>query len=181
MMDFQYHERRFYRRRTESPQPSQAELLHRRLSQPPQKHDGLRIILTAKDVDEWNIAKSLGYKLIRERSFDNARIGCFVWTMVDNATGDYFQSALPWSPHGEVFDKTFVRVAPPTPPFCAYVIPPDLTVGEVVWLDYVIQDLVHYVTPEGCQKRLNSCKATWTGERFLLSHIEPPDRPVLIG
>lgn len=143
--------------------------------------DGLRVIVSAKSIDEWNTAVELGFKIAYVPSKPNPRLRCSLWVTQDHNTGEFSVVDRPWSPTGKTCWRIEARTIPPTPIFCAYVIPKDIQVGETVFIEELIEELVHYVTPEGCQKRLLSCKATWTGERFHVSHIEPPDRPVLIG
>jgi len=50
-------------------------------------------------------------------------------------------------------------------PFAAYLLPSDLTVGEEVWLEDLIQDVVAY-HDSNHQPRLAAAPARWNGEDF---------------
>jgi hypothetical protein len=57
-------------------------------------------------------------------------------------------------------------------PYAAYLLPPDLAVGEEVLLEDLIEDLVGASWNQGDRYRLESCRARWTGTGFELLNPE---------
>ena len=57
-------------------------------------------------------------------------------------------------------------------PFAAYLIPPDLQIGEVVILKDLIEDLVGDRWNQGDVYRLESCEAEWNGKEFIIHYDE---------
>jgi hypothetical protein len=57
-------------------------------------------------------------------------------------------------------------------PFAAYLLPPDLEVGEEVILDDLIEDLPGTVWNQGDTYRRERCRARWTGADFEILHSE---------
>lgn len=66
-------------------------------------------------------------------------------------------------------------------PFAAYLIPKDLKIGERVFLEDVIEDVVSSMWNQGDTYRLKSCKAIWNGKEFELDHDLNISEPNLIG
>ena|SRR5699024_8623129 len=62
-------------------------------------------------------------------------------------------------------------------PFAAYLIPPDIEVGETVILEDLIEDLVGERWNQGDVYRLKACEAEWNGRDFEIKH----DESMLIG
>jgi hypothetical protein len=58
----------------------------------------------------------------------------------------------------------------------AYMLPPDLEVGEEVWLEDVIRDVVG-ATWRSQSYRLMSCSAIWNGREFELQFDQKRDDP----
>jgi hypothetical protein len=54
-------------------------------------------------------------------------------------------------------------------PFAAYLLPPDIVVGEIVILEDLIEDIVG-ARHKMHTYRLASAEAMWNGERFVISH-----------
>jgi hypothetical protein len=59
-------------------------------------------------------------------------------------------------------------------PFAAYLVPPDLQVGEIVMLEDLIEDEIGGEWNQGDTYRLASCMAIWDGKEFILQL--DPDR-----
>lgn len=66
-------------------------------------------------------------------------------------------------------------------PIAAYLLPPDLEVGDTVWLEDVIEDVEAHYSNQGNIYRLNCCLAVWNGEVFDLLFDKDTDRTVAIG
>ena len=57
-------------------------------------------------------------------------------------------------------------------PFAAYLIPKDITVGEKVYIEDLIEDYVGLCWNQGGSFRLESCDAIWNGKDFDILHEE---------
>ncbi len=55
-------------------------------------------------------------------------------------------------------------------PFAAYLIPNDLEIDEVVFIEDLIEDVVGMRSSQGDAYRLDSCIAKWDGENFILQY-----------
>jgi hypothetical protein len=66
-------------------------------------------------------------------------------------------------------------------PFAAYLIPPDLQVGETVMLEDLIEDIVGSTWNQGDTYRLKSCKAVWDGKEFILQYNPDNAMQTIIG
>jgi len=66
-------------------------------------------------------------------------------------------------------------------PFSAYLVPPDLTEGERVWLKDIIEDIVSVFGNQGSQPGLESREAHWTKGDFEIQFDPKRDAPRLIG
>jgi hypothetical protein len=66
-------------------------------------------------------------------------------------------------------------------PFAAYVLPSDLAVGEEVWLEDLIEDLVAMWGNQGYHPRLEAAPAIWTGEDFTILFDPRRDAQSWIG
>ena len=66
-------------------------------------------------------------------------------------------------------------------PFAAYLVPSDLSLGEKVWLEDVIEDVVAMWGNQGYHPRLESGEAIWDGSTFKVLFDPDTDAPVMIG
>lgn len=66
-------------------------------------------------------------------------------------------------------------------PFAAYLVPPDIEVGEKVVLEDLIEDVVSHSWNQGDVFRLKSCAAVWGGQDFVILHEPRKDTGSLIG
>lgn len=66
-------------------------------------------------------------------------------------------------------------------PFAAYLLPPDIEVGEEVMLDDLIEDMLGTVWNQGDTYRLQCCRARWTGSDFELLYSPEDDAQNVIG
>jgi hypothetical protein len=57
-------------------------------------------------------------------------------------------------------------------PFAAYLIPPDIKIGERVIIEDVIEDIVGGNWSQGDTWRLASSLATWDGQKFVLDPVQ---------
>jgi hypothetical protein len=66
-------------------------------------------------------------------------------------------------------------------PFAAYLLPPDIKVGEKVILEDLIEDIVSGSWNQGDTYRLKSCEAIWDGKDFIISHQPTQNRFEIVG
>jgi hypothetical protein len=159
---------------------SPLDLFGARLTEEAKYFDGLRIIYTAKNTDEMTLAKALGFRIVYVQYKANPRLTVTEYLLEDRKTGEHVTSYSPRPMSSIVIGRDDeVPLSPVKPRFCAYVVPPDLPIGDV-WLDFVIEELVSYVSDRGCE-RLHSCRASWNGDVFQIRHVEPPNKRFLIG
>jgi len=57
-------------------------------------------------------------------------------------------------------------------PYAAYLLPKDLEVGERVWIEDLIEDLVGGKWNQGDEWRLNGCEAVWDGTNLVADYSE---------
>ena len=58
-------------------------------------------------------------------------------------------------------------------PFAAYIIPHDLKIGEIVFLEDIIEDYMDTYWNQGHATRLMHGEAEWTGKEFKILHEKP--------
>ncbi|MEO8086336.1 MAG: hypothetical protein ABI763_05930 [Bacteroidota bacterium] len=66
-------------------------------------------------------------------------------------------------------------------PYAAYLLPKDLIVGERVWLEDVIEDIVGKRWNQGNTYRLESVEAIWNGKDFDIQHFLSEHEWEMIG
>jgi hypothetical protein len=66
-------------------------------------------------------------------------------------------------------------------PFAAYLVPQDLAIGEEVWLEDVIEDLVAVWGNQGYHPRLQAAPAIWNGADFVIQFDPQRDAQRWIG
>jgi hypothetical protein len=66
-------------------------------------------------------------------------------------------------------------------PFAAYLVPPDIKIGEKVILEDLIEDVVSHTWNQGDTFRLKSCAAVWGGQDFVILHEPAKVRGSIIG
>lgn len=55
-------------------------------------------------------------------------------------------------------------------PFAAYLIPPDIKIGERVFIEDLIEDFVGAFWNQGDTWRLSGCEAIWTGSKLKIQY-----------
>jgi hypothetical protein len=66
-------------------------------------------------------------------------------------------------------------------PFAAYLIPHDLQIGETVFLEDLIEDVIGSSWNQGDAYRLTNCKAIWDGKDFILQYGRHVQKHSVIG
>lgn len=141
----------------------------------PSRIDGLRVIRTARTLDDMNRAARVGYRPLVVISNREESISKYCSLYQNSETG-------------EVGEDLFVRRAPEPPwielgtpeyypsatvhNYAAYLIPHDLDPGERIFIEDVIEDFAGDVIFHQTQ-RVKSSPAIWTGRRFHFTLPEP--------
>jgi hypothetical protein len=147
--------------------------------------EGLRVIQTARTEKAFNAAAKEGYRPLVKPVVPSEDICHMVAVFQDKVTGEIqlsgdFRYSPKESQEVVVNYRSYYPYNFPSP-FAAYLIPPDLNIGDRVWLDDLIEDVVAVWGNQGYQPRLKHCAATWDGKDFRI-HFDPKnDAPRWIG
>jgi len=149
----------------------------------------LRIIKTGRDRDIINNAARNGFKpLIKKvRPSDEIRskysviqnkktgeikiIGDLRFSYLTDDSGDYVT----------VIDWTYYYPHSFKSPFAAYLIPKDIIVGEMVFVEDLIEDYIGASWNQGDTYRLESCEAIWNGKNLEILYDQNVNRTDFIG
>jgi hypothetical protein len=148
--------------------------------------EGLRVIKTARDEESINQAARSGFRPLVMPVQPSSLIRSKYAVIQNKVTGaiqvigDY--RCLETTDDEEVvIDFRFHYPHAFPSPFAAYLIPGDLQVGERVYLEDLIADVVGGSWNQGDTYRLASCIAVWTGKDFELEFDPERDQDVMIG
>ena len=81
----------------------------------------------------------------------------------------------------QVIDWTFYYPHAFPEPFAAYLIPPDIGVGEQVYVEDLIEDFIGASWNQGCKYRLKSCTAVWNGTDLTIEYDRSKDLLEMMG
>lgn len=132
----------------------------------------LRVIHTARYLTAMNDAVEKGFCLLIRPVIPDETIGVKMEVWQDEfgkviTSGDYRSM-------GPIGSKTYWHNPYISPlPFAAYLVPPDIEVGERVYLVDLIEDRPGRVWNQGDSWREDASEATWTGETFELDPCAP--------
>lgn len=134
----------------------------------------LRVIRTARTEDEINQSARAGFFPLVKQVTRSPEIGSKFAVYQDSQTGEISVAGDFRATRGQtekpVIDFTFYYPYHFPNPFAAYLVPPDLQIGEMVILEDLIEDLVGQRWNQGDVYRLESSKAEWNGEDFIIQH-----------
>lgn len=152
------------------------------LSDPKRSPGTRRIIKTARSKDEINAAARQGYWPVVAAVQQNPQISSWVAVYQDPETGQ-IETTGDHRYHPSGVRVVNVRYYPHQflCPYAAYLVPEDLPVGEEVWLEDVIEDIVGIWGNQGHTYRLQSAPARWDGTRFEILFDPARDAPRWIG
>ncbi len=134
-----------------------------------------RVIKTARTETEINDAVERGYKPLIKEVIPSDEIRVMYALERDLETGKVTILQDSWEIYAhhkgteKVIDKVYYYPYQFPSPFAAYLIPPDIVVGEMVILEDLIEDIVG-ARHKMHTYRLASAEAMWNGERFVISH-----------
>jgi hypothetical protein len=149
----------------------------------------LRVIKTARDREEINEAAKNGFKPLIKQIIPSPDIRCKYCVYQNKKTGeieimgDY---RMGFSPNDNedfeiVIDWTFYYPYTFKSPFAAYLIPEDIAIGETVFVEDLIEDIVGATWNQGDSYRLESCEAVWNGVDLVIAYNSRTDRSSFIG
>ncbi len=141
----------------------------------------LRLIKTARTEAAINEAVLNGFKVIVKPVVSSPEIKSKFAIIRNKATGlitvinDYRAKGYSILPNEHSETETLINFTYYYPhhfesPFAAYLIPPDIEVGETVCIEDLIEDIVGGSWNQGDSFRLNSSKAVWDGECVVIVH-----------
>ena len=129
-----------------------------------------RVIRTARTLEAINEAAESGLRPLVKSVKPNPEVRCWFAVFQNLKTGEIKvvgdRRFRPDDRYLKVIEFTDYYPYHFPNPFAAYLIPPDLAVGEIVWLEDVIEDIVAVWGNQGYQPRLEAGPARWTGTEF---------------
>lgn len=137
-----------------------------------------RVIKTARDIDSINEAAKKGFTpLIKTVTKDiNLSTKYAVWqnknTKEIYIAGDY-REELNEDYWEEVIGWTYYYPYHFESPYAAYLIPPDIVVGERVFIEDLIEDYIGIEWNQGDRYRLAGCEAIWNGSDLEILYSGP--------
>jgi hypothetical protein len=145
-----------------------------------------RTIKTARDKASINSAAQAGFFPLVKRVVPSPEISSKFAVIQNRRTGEIEVSGdYRWigDREGQEVVIDFTRYYPHSfpSPFAAYLIPPDLVVGERVFLEDLIEDVVGSSWIQGDTYRLKSCFAIWNGKDFRLEWDPKTDVDEFLG
>jgi len=148
----------------------------------------LRVIETARSKDSINEAAKNGFRLIIKKVEPSSQIRSKYSVVQHKKTGEIvlfnkFQDRLDFDAfldYKTIIDWTFYYPYNFESPYAAYLIPPDVKKGQLVFVEDVIEDIVEYISAEGIGHRLQKCEAIWNGKDLILQLEKDDYRDVVI-
>lgn len=153
---------------------------------PHENRKNLRVIKTARTLRAINRAAKQGFIPLVKPVVPSKEISSVFRVLQNRFTrevvvdGDFrscydeelWEVAIDWTEH---YPYSFPH------PFAAYLIPPDIKVGERVWLDDLIQDYVGSNWNQGSCFRLEAWEAVWDGNDFVIDYDPDKDAQFIVG
>jgi len=148
----------------------------------------LRVIETARSKKSINKAAKNGFRLIIKKVEPSSQIRSKYSVVQHKKTGEIeifnkFQDRLDFDAfldYKTIIDWTFYYPYNFESPYAAYLIPPDVKKGQLVFVEDVIEDIVEYISAEGIGHRLQKCEAIWNGKDIILQLEKDDYRDVVI-
>lgn len=152
-------------------------------SKPKDAPGGRRVIKTARTVKDINAAARRGFRPLIKPVKPSSEIHSMVAVFQDPETGEIEISGdVRSGGKGRiVIDYTLYYPYHFANPFAAYLLPKGLTVGEEVWLEDLIEDVVAVWGNQGYTPRLPAAPAIWNGSDFEIQFDSSRDAPHWIG
>ncbi|HRJ73318.1 MAG TPA: hypothetical protein PLS03_13925 [Terrimicrobiaceae bacterium] len=147
--------------------------------------ESLRVIKTARNKTAINKAAKDGYRPLVKKLERLEKINAKFAVYQNPATGEIREAcdyrAFPEEGFVEVIEWTRYYPHFFSSPYAAYLIPKDIMVGECVFLEDLIEDLVGSTWNQGDCFRLESCEAVWNGTEFEIQYNPETQRLDTVG
>ena len=148
--------------------------------------NNLRIIKTARDKDAINQAAKAGYFPLVKILEPSEQIRSKFAVLQNIKTGEIlvpndFRCSSGGKDYTKIIDFTPYYPYSFSSPYAAYLIPKDITAGEHVFLEDLIEDLVGSTSNQGDKYRLPGCEAIWNGETFEIQYNPEIDSRHFMG
>lgn len=147
--------------------------------------DNLRVIKTARSESAINTAADEGYMPLVKVVKASDEIKSKFAVLQNKTTGKIEVSGDYRFAHKEgyemVVDFTWYYPHNFESPFAAYLIPKDIMVGEKVFIEDLIEDLVGMCWNQGNVFRLEGANAIWNGKDFDVEYTKKEDLVCVIG
>ena len=148
---------------------------------------GFRIIKTARELKAINQAVKNGFSPLLKQVRKSDKIARKYAVLQNKITGEIeeigdFRVGSYKHPNFEVIiDWTYYYPHNFPSPYAAYLVPPDIEIGEKVWIEDLIEDMVGGVWNQGDVYRLESAEAIWDGKDFQIEYDPDADFLHMIG
>ncbi len=146
----------------------------------------LRVIKTARTEAAINKAAKAGFRPLLRRLKPSKEIRSSFSVWQNEMTGEIDviynpRYGVPGEGWKKVIDWTrfYPHVFPE--PFAAYLIPPDIQVGERVLVKDLIEDFIGMTMGRGENFRLESCEAVWDGSDLKIQYERSRDMMIAVG
>lgn len=135
-------------------------------------YKGYRVIKTARNLDAINTAIKEGFIPLIKRVEPSEEIQSKYALFKNNETNEIELVVDARAVHRKDKDPNYSKIIDTTfyypynfeSPFAAYLIPPDLKKGDLVYVEDLIEDLIGFKWNQRVTRRLKSCEARWNGE-----------------
>jgi hypothetical protein len=147
---------------------------------------GLRVIKTARDEDSINKAALNGFMPLLKKVEPSKKIRSKYCVIQNKTTGEIevigdYRMDYRSNEHKTVIDWTTYYPYSFPSPFAAYLIPGDITIGERVFIEDLIEDYIGESWNQGDTYRLEGCEAIWTGSGFKIQYKPEEKRRYSVG
>jgi len=148
--------------------------------------NGMRIIKTGRSESDINMAAQAGFFPVIKKVEPSKSILSKYAVYQHGETGEIviggdYREGIPGNGYEVVIDHTFYYPHSYELPFAAYLVPKDITVGERVYIEDLIEDFVGATWNQGDTYRLDGCEAIWTGTEFEIQYDENRNKQEYIG
>jgi hypothetical protein len=145
-----------------------------------------RIIKTARDENKINIAARNGFFPLVKKVISSDKITSKFRVIQNKSTGEIkvdgdYRADYDSSEYNEVIGWTYYYPYSFKSPFAAYLVPKNIKVGEKVFLEDLIEDIVGTLWNQGSAYRLESAEAIWNGTDFEIQFNPDIGQNIMIG
>ena len=150
---------------------------------------GLRVIKTARDEYKINKAVKNGFRPLVKKVEPSDKIRSKYSVIQNKKTGEVeivgdYRSGFYSHDNNDfetVIDWTFYYPYSFKSPFAAYLIPKDIKIGEIVFIEDLIEDYIGASWNQGDTYRLESCEGIWNGTDLEIQYDPRANRSDFIG